>query len=157
VKLNKYEKIYTVLFVASIVAGTINGAVNLDYYMCCEDSLKPPESFTPFTFFSANYALSLGEMVTGGIASLYINFHTFSITSSYLASQNILYAMPVLFIHGTLELAGGLLLALVGFSFVERKIFKLKSKLKYDRLFVYGTALIFIGSVVEYGLLKLAG
>jgi hypothetical protein len=156
-RFNKYERIYIVIFVASIVVGMINGAMNMNYYKCCEDSLNPPQGFTPLTFFSANYVLSLGEMVTAGVASLYINFHTFSITSSYLASQNLLYTMPVLLIHGGLELVGSLLLALLGFSFIERKFFKVKSKLMYDRLFVYGTALIFLASIIEYGLLKLAG
>ena len=155
--LNKFEKIYVALFVGSMVAGIVYGAANVDYFKCCESALEPEEGFTPLTFFSSNFILALAEMVTAGVASLYLNFHTFSITASYLASQNALFTLPFLFIHGSFELVGSLFLALAGFSFVERKAFKIKSRLKINELVVSGIALIFVGSIVEYGLLKLLG
>ena len=152
-KLNKLEKLYTVLFAGSLVAGIINGMVNVNYFTCCEDSIGVPEDGTSILkIFRSNFILSLTELFTAGISSLYYNFHTFSITSSYLLSQKALYTLPIILLVGGLELIGSLLMALTGFSFAER-LFKIKSKISYSMIF-YGVALIFLGAVVEYILLK---
>lgn len=154
--LNKFEKFYTVLFIGSLVAGIINGIINVDYFKCCEDAIGVPEEGTSaLKIFRSNFLLSLTELFTAGLSSLYYNFHTFSLTSSYLNSQDALYTLPIILLIGGLELSGSLLMALTGLSFIEQKLFKIKSKLKYKILFFYGVALIFIGAIVEYSLLKL--
>ena len=154
-KLNKFEKIYIVLFIGSIIIGIANGLMNLDYFKCCEDSIGiPAEGTNVLKIFSSNFLLSLTELLTLGISSLYYNFHTFSITASYLTFRGTIYILPIILLIGGLELAGSLFMGLTGFSFVERKLFKIKSKLDYRTLFFYGVALIFIGAVVEYLLLR---
>lgn len=154
-KLNKFEKIYIVLFIGSLLAGIINGIINVDYFKCCEDAIGIPEGGTSaLKIFTSNLILSLTELLTAGMSSLYYNFHTFSLTSSYLVSQSALYILPIILLIGSLELVGSLLMALMGFSFVERKLFKIKSKLDYMTLFFYGVTLIFIGAVIEYLLLR---
>jgi len=152
-KLNKLEKIYILIFLGSLLAGIINGAIDKSYFTCCEDAIGvPPEGTSVLKIFQSNFILSITEMLTAGLASLYYNFHTFSITSSYLISQNALYAIIIILLIGSFELLGSLLMALIGISFVE-KLFKIKTKLNWTLLF-YGVALIFIGAVVEYLLLK---
>lgn len=154
--LTKFEKIFISLFIGSLVAGIINGLVNLNYFKCCEEFIGvPAEGTSVLKIFQSNFILSLTELVTAGLSSLYYNFHTFSITSSYLNSQSALYALPIILLIGSLELLGSLLMALIGFSFVEKKLFKIKSKLGYRKLFLYGTTLIFIGAMIEYLLLRL--
>ena len=153
-KLNKFEKIYIVVFVGSLLLGIINGIVNVNYFKCCEDALGVPEEGTSaLKIFRSNFLLSLTELFTAGIASFYYNFHSLSLTSSYLAYQRVLYTLPIILLIGSLELIGSLFMALIGLSFVER-LFKIKSKLDYKILFFYGTALIFVGAVIEYLLLK---
>ncbi len=154
-ELNKFEKIYIFLFLGSIVGGIVNGIISSDYFTCCEDSIGiPKEGTDALKIFRSNFLLSLTELFTAGLSSLYYNFHTFSITSSYLNSQGSLYTFPIIFLIGSFELAGSLLMALTGFSFVERKLFNIKSKFEYKSLFFYGVALIFIGAAVEYMILK---
>ena len=153
--LNKYEKIYAVVFLASIITGIINGLINLDYYKCCEESIGVPKGGTSvLKIFSGNFFLSLTELLTAGLTSIYFNFHTFSLTSSYLSSQGIIYMLPIILLIGFLELLGSVFMGLVGFTFIERKLFKLKSKLNYTTLFLFGVAFIFIGAVIEFLLLK---
>lgn len=154
--LNKFEKIYIILFIGSLVAGLINGVMKVEYFKCCEDAIGVPEEGTSILkIFTSNFLVSLTEMLTAGISSLYYNFHTFSLTSSYLNSQNALYTLPIIFLIGGSELVGSLFMALIGLSFVEQKIFRIKSKLDYRTLFLYGTSLIFLGAVIEYLLLRL--
>ena len=156
-KLTKLEKIYIILFLGSLVAGVVNGTIDIDYFKCCEDAIGVPEEGTSvLKIFRSNFLLSLTELLTAGIFSLYYNFHTFSLTSSYLISQNALYTLPIILLIGSLELVGSLLMALTGFSFVER-LLKIKSKLDYKILFFYGAALIFVGAVIEYLLLRSLG
>lgn len=153
-KLNKFEKIYTILFLGSLATGLINGMVNVEYFKCCEDAIGIPEEGTSaLKIFTSNFMLSLTEMFTVGITSLYYNFHTFSLTSSYLASQGAIYTIPIILLIGSLELIGSLFMALTGINFVERR-FKIKSKLNYTTLFFFGAAFIFVGAVIEYLLLK---
>jgi len=153
---NNFEKIYIVVFIISLLAGIGYGLIDKDYFTCCEDSIGVPEGGTnPMKIFSSNYFISLTEMITAGLSSLYFNFHTFSITSSYLNSQGTLFTLPIILAIAFFELTGSLFLALTGLSFVEKKLFKIKSQLKPKELFFYGTALIFIGAVVEYALLSL--
>ena len=86
--LNKFEKLYIVLFIGSILVGIAYGLVNKDYFKCCEDAIGIPEEGTnPIKIFTSNYLLSLTELITAGISSLYYNFHTFSVTSSFLNAQ----------------------------------------------------------------------
>jgi hypothetical protein len=154
-QLNKFEKIYIMIFFGSILAGIVNGAIDENYFVCCEDSIGVPEEGTSaLKIFTSNFLLSLTELFTAGISSVYYNFHTFSITSSYLISQDALYMIVIILLVGSLELVGSLIMALAGFGFVERKLFRLRSKLDYKLLFLYGTALIFSGAVLEYVLLK---
>ncbi len=153
--LTKFEKIYTVLFIASLVAGTINGVLNRQYFTCCEDAIGvPPEGTSVLKIFSNNFLISLTELVTAGATSLYYNFHTFSIASSYLLSQNAFYMIVIILAMGSFELVGSVLMALIGVTFIEQKVFKIKSKLRYSTLFFAGTALIFVGAVIEYTLLR---
>lgn len=153
-KLTKFEKIYIILFIGSLTAGIVNGVINIDYFKCCEDAIGVPEEGTSaLKIFRSNFLLSLTELLTAGISSLYYNFHTFSLTSSYLSSQNALYTLPIILLIGSLELIGSLFMALTGVSFVERLV-KIKSRLDYKVLFFLGTALIFIGAIIEYLLLR---
>lgn len=151
---NKFEIGYIIIFVISLLAGMSYGLIDKDYFTCCEDVIGVPEEGTSIMrIFSSNYFLSLTEMITAGISSLYFNFHTFSITSSYLNSQDTLFMFPIILVIAVFELIGSLFLALTGFSFVEKKLFKIKSQLEFKQLFFLGTAFIFIGAVVEYLLL----
>ena len=152
---NKLEKIYINHFVGSLTLGIINGVINVNYFKCCEDAIGIPEGGTDtLKIFTSNFLLSLTELFTAGISSLYFNFHTFSLTSSYLVSQSALYTLPIILLIGSLELVVSLLMALTGISFIERKLFKIRTKLEYKILFFYGVALIFTGAAVEYLLLK---
>lgn len=152
--LTKFEKIYIIIFIASILAGMAYGLVDRDYFKCCENSIGvPKEGTSPMKIFTSNYFLSLTEMLTAGLSSLYFNFHTFSITSSYLNSNGEMLTLPIILFIGIFELTGGLLLALAGFGFVERKLLKIKSRLKFWQPFLLGTALIFIGAIFEYMIL----
>ncbi|MFH0890309.1 MAG: hypothetical protein V1836_04205 [Candidatus Aenigmatarchaeota archaeon] len=154
-KLNKLEKSYIILFALSLLAGILYGLLDKDYFKCCENVIGvPQEGTSTLKIFTGNYLLSLTELFTAGLSSLYFNFHTFSVTSSYLSSRQELFALPVVFFIGVFELAGGLFLALTGLIFAE-KLLKIKSKLKPKELFLYGTALIFFGAVVEYLLLSM--
>ncbi len=153
-KLTKFEKIYIVLFIGSLIAGVVNGIIDIDYFACCEESIGVPEEGTSILkIFKSNFLLSLTEMFTAGLSSLYYNFHTFSLTASYLNSQNSLYTLPIIFLVGLFELAGSLFIALTGLIFVE-KFFRIKSKFNYKPMFFYGVALIFVGAVIEYTLLR---
>ncbi len=155
-KLNKFEKIYIILFFGSLAIGIINGTINKEYFTCCEDAIGVPEEGTSaLKIFRSNFLLSLTELFTAGLSSLYYNFHTFSVTSSYLISQNALYNIPIILLIGSFELVGSIFMALTGISFIERTIFKIKSNLDYRTLFLYGTTLIFVGAVIEYMLLTL--
>ncbi len=153
--LNKFERIFIVAFTGSIVAGIINGMVDTSYFQCCEDAIGIPEEGTSvLKIFTSNFMLSLTELFTMGISSLYYNFHTFSVTTSYLSSQGALYMLLIILLIGSFELVGSLCMALTGFGFVEKKLFKIKSKIDYKTLFFYGVSLIFIGAAIEYLLLK---
>lgn len=153
-RLTKFEKIYIILFIGSLAAGIVNGVINIDYFKCCEDAIGVPEEGTSaLKIFRSNFLLSLTELFTAGISSLYYNFHTFSLTSSYLSSQNALYTLPIILLIGSLELIGSLFMGLTGVSFVERVV-KIKSRLDYKVLFFLGTALIFVGAIIEYLLLR---
>ena len=144
--LNKFEKFYIILFTSSILVGITYGLINQDYFKCCEDAIGVPEEGTsPIKIFTSNYLLSLTELITAGVSSLYYNFHTFSVTASYLESQNALYMIVIILLIGGFELVGSLLMALTGFSFVEQNILKIRSNLNYRTLFLYGTTLIFVG------------
>lgn len=154
--LTKIEKIYIILFIASLFAGVAYGLIKTDYYKCCEDVIGiPPEGTNPIKIFTSNYLLSLSELVTAGLSSFYFNFHTFSVTSSYLNSQGGLFTLPVILFIGVFELIGSLFLALTGLSFVERKFLKIKSNLKFLEMFLFGTSFIFVGAIIEYLLLQL--
>ncbi|MBI2543574.1 MAG: hypothetical protein HYW24_05320 [Candidatus Aenigmarchaeota archaeon] len=154
-KLNNFEIAYAVVFILSIIIGIGYGLIDKEYYKCCEDFIGVPEEGTsPMKIFSSNYLISMTELATAGLSSLYFNFKTFSVTSSYLNSQGELFVLPVIMIIGIFELVGSLCLALAGFSFVERMV-KIKSRLKFAQLFLLGTALIFIGAVVEYLLITI--
>ncbi len=154
-RFNKFELGYISVFIFSLLAGIFYGLIDKDYFQCCEDAIGVPEGGTSvLKIFAANFFISLTELITAGLSSLYFNFHTFSITSSYLASQKALFTLPIILAIGSFELVGSLLMALTGFSFLERKIFKIKSKSDYKILFFSGITLIFIGAVVEYLLLK---
>ena len=154
-KLNKFERIYITLFIGSLVLGIVNGIINVGYFKCCEDSIGIPEEGTSvLKIFKSNFLLSLTELFTAGLSSLYYNFHTLSLTSSYLISQSAMYTLPIILLIGSFELVGSLFMALTGFSFIEQKLFRIKSKLNYKIMFFYGVALIFVGAVIEYLLLK---
>ncbi len=153
--LTKYEKIYICIFLGSLIAGIINGVIDTDYFLCCEESIGvPDEGTSALKIFQNNFILSVTEMFTAGLSGLYFNFHTFSIASSYLNSQNALYTLIFIIILGSLELIGSVLMSLIGITFIERKVFKIKTKLKYNVLFFLATALIFIGAVIEYVLIS---
>ena len=156
IKLVKLEKIYVSLFVLSIIIGLLYGFYDKNYFKCCDDSIGVPEGGTsPIIIFTGNYLISLSELITLGISSLYFNFHTFSVASSYLNSQGTLFILPIIFVVGIFELVGALLMGLTGFVFVEKKLLKIKSKLDSEILFFCGTGLIFIGAIVEYLLIQL--
>ncbi len=153
---NKLEKSYTILFALSLFTGILYGMVDKDYFKCCENAIGVPKGGTStLKIFTGSYFLSLTELFTAGLSSLYFNFHTFSVTSSYLSSRQELFALPVILFVGIFELAGGLLFGLVGLALAEKKLFKIKSKLKPKELFLYGTSLIFVGAVFEYLLVTL--
>ena len=153
-KLNKLEKYYAALFVISLFAGIIYGVIDKEYFKCCRDAIGVPKGGTSvLKIFAGNYFLSSVELLTAGLFSLYFNFHTFSVTSSYLNSQGWLLALPVILFIGIFELAGGLFFGLAGIRVAEN-LLKIKSQLKPKELFIYGTGLIFIGAVVEYLLIS---
>lgn len=155
-KLSKFEKIYIGIFIISALAGIVYGLFDKDYFKCCEEFIGVPEGGTnPIKIFTSNYFLALTELITAGISSLYYNFHTFSIISSYLNSQGGLLTLPIILFISSFELIGSLFLALAGISFVETRIFKIKSKLEFLSMFLAGTSLIFVGAVIEYLLLTL--
>ncbi len=155
-KLTALEKWYSTAFFMFIVAGIGYGIVDREYYLCCEDFVGVPEEGTsPMEIFSNNYFLGIAEMLTAGLFSLYLNFHTFAVSSSYLYANGQLIALPIIFLIGILELAGSLLLGLVGISFVERKLLKIKSKLDWKHLFFIGTVFIFLGAIIEYFLISI--
>lgn len=155
-KLTRLEKLYVSLFVVSILAGLIFGFIDKTYYKCCEDAIGVPlEGTSPIKIFADNYLISISELITIGISSLYFNFHTFSVASSYLNAQGTLYILPIVFLIGAFELVGALCMGLVGFVFVEKKLLKIKSTLDSEILFFCGTGLIFLGAVIEYLLVSI--
>lgn len=155
-KFTKLEKWFAILFIASIGAGVVYGLVDPSYYLCCEEYLGvPKEGSSPIEIFSNNYFLGLIEMFTAGLFGIYLNFHTFSTASSYLYTNGQLIGLPILVVIGFLELAGSLLLGLVGISFVERTLLKIKSKLDWKQLFFLATILIFLGAIIEYFLITI--
>lgn len=154
-KTNKIENIYICIFVFSIIAGMIYGVVNKDYYKCCESALDIEEGDNAGTIFVSNFLLAGTNLVTAGISSFYLNFHTFSITSSFLYSQGILFALAFLFSYGFFEFFGVMLFGLAGLSLFEKKILRKNSFLKDCHLVAYGTALLLVGAVIEIGLVYL--
>jgi len=149
---NEIEGIYIYLFIISILAGMWYGIYDKDYYKCCENALNMTEKDNVATIFISNLFLSATNLVTSGVSILYFNFHTFSITSSFLYSQGTLIMLPFLFIHGFFEIFGALLFSLAGLSIFEKKILKKKSFLKGSRLLAYGTILLLIGAFIEFSL-----
>ncbi|MFH1105667.1 MAG: hypothetical protein V1731_00435 [Candidatus Aenigmatarchaeota archaeon] len=148
--MNRLEKCYSLLFAFSLLAGIAYGLFDNDYFKCCEGSIGVPEEGTSvLRIFSGNYLLSLSEFFTVGLSSIYFNFHTLSVTSSYLNSTGSLVTLPIILFIAFFELCGSLLIALSGLSILER-LFGAQSKLKPKELFVYGTALVFVGAIVEY-------
>ena len=156
INFTKLEKLYVSLFVVSILAGLAFGFIDKTYYKCCEDAIGVPAGGTsPIKIFADNYLISMSELITIGISSMYFNFHTFSVASSYLNAQGTLWILPIVFLIGIFELVGAICMGLVGFVFIEKKFLKIKSKLDSELLFFYGTGLIFIGAVIEYFLISI--
>ncbi len=148
--MNRLEKCYSLLFALSLLVGIAYGLADRNYFKCCEGSIGIPEEGTSvLKIFSGNYILSLTEFLTAGLSSIYFNFHTLSVTSSYLNSTGRLFTLPLILFIALFELCGSLLIALSGLHILER-LLGAQSRLKPKELFVYGTALIFIGAVVEY-------
>lgn len=149
-KLNRVEKIYIFLFILSIITGVVNGVLNKTYFQDYESSLDLSPGETGLTIFFKNFILSAVNLVTAGLSNFYFVFITFSISASYLYSQGILLALPLLFIHGSFELIGTMFFGLIGLNFFERKILKFKSRLKIKKLLIYGLILLAIGATIEY-------
>ncbi len=154
-KTNKIEKIYIYIFLASIVAGIIYGALDTNYHKSYQESLELQPGENSATIFFSNFVLSAANLVTAGIASLYFNFNTFAIISSFLASQGTLFGLPLFFPVAFFEFFGVMLFGLSGLSLVERKIFKRKSALKIWSLLKYGMVLLVFGALIEVGLIYL--
>lgn len=154
-KTNKIENIYIYIFIFSILLGIVYGIFDKNYYKCCETSLAMTENDNVLTIFFSNFFLAAINLITAGISILFINFHTFSITSSYLNSQGTLFALPFLFIHGFFEMFGVLLFGLTGLSLFEKKILRRKSLLKWSRLLGYGAIFLLLGAFIEIGLFYL--
>lgn len=154
-KTNEIEKIYVYIFILSILSGMVYGIANKDYYKCCETVLDMQEGDNAGTIFISNLFLSVTNLITAGVSSIFINFHTFSITSSFFYTQGTLFALPFLFVHGSFEIFGVMLFGLNGLSLFQKKILKRKSSLKNLYLLAYGTIFLLIGSLIEIGLLKL--
>jgi hypothetical protein len=150
-RINKTETIYIYLFILSILLGIFHGLVNKNYYKCCESSLEMTEKDNIITIFISNFFLSITNLITAGASSLYLNFHTFSITSSFLNSQNSLIALPFMFTYGFFEMFGVLLFGLAGLSFFE-VILRRKTFIKKANLLIYGIIFLLIGATLEIGL-----
>jgi len=149
-KLNKVEKTYIILFVFSILAGILYGVINKNYFKSYESALEFAEGETSMTIFAKNFILSAINLITAGVTSFYFNFTTFSIASSYLYSSGMIFALPLLFIHGSFEMLGSMFFGLVGLNLLEKKIIKLRSRLKTEEVFWFGVILLFVGAVIEY-------
>lgn len=148
--MNRLEKCYSLLFALSLLAGIAYGLSDKDYFECCKESIGiPEEGASMLKIFSGNYILSLTEFLTAGLSSIYFNFHTLSVTSSYLNSTGRLAALPLIVFIAVFELCGSLLIALSGINILER-LLGVRSALKPKELFVYGTALVFVGAAWEY-------
>lgn len=154
-KTNEIEDIYIYVFIISILVGISYGIFNKDYYKCCETALNMTEKDNVATIFFSNFFLAATNLITVGVSILYFNFHTFSITSSYLNSQGTLLTLPFLFIHGFFEMFGVMLFGLTGLSLFEKKILRKKSLLKGLRLLSYGMIFLLIGAFIEIGLFYL--
>lgn len=95
--------------------------------------------------------------LTGGIGGLLGNFITFAAIAGLLEARvSLVGAVFVLLIlFGTFEpfeLGGFLCFAIVGFTGLERVVWKRKTKLRRVRFLMLGTALLFVAAVIEWSL-----
>lgn len=151
---NRIEKIYSLIFVLSILSGIFYGLINQDYYKCCEETLSLQLGENNFTIFARNFLLSGVALITGGFSSFYFVFLAFAIGSSFLASSGEILAIFFVILFGSLELIGVFLFGLIGFFIFERKALKEKSNLKTKRIAIIATILLFVSAVIEYIIVK---
>jgi hypothetical protein len=108
--------------------------------------------------FLHNFRNDILFILTGGTFALFSNFVTFAaISGLYVARHaSLLVAVLVTAIafgtYGTFEMLGHLCFGLIGFTFLERILLKKKTRLRRIPLFLSGSALIFLGALLESSL-----
>jgi len=117
---------------------------------------EPPPTLA-ISIFSHNFLVGIVSALTGGIGGLLANFITFAVIAGLLEARvSLVGAVFILLIlFGTfepLELGGFLCFAIVGFTSLDRVVWKRKTKLRRVRFLMLGTALLFVAAVIEWSL-----
>lgn len=151
---SRFEIYYVYAFLLSIVLGIVYGFADKTFYYATIPYL--PRSESAFAIFLHNFSLDLVSIVTGGIFGLLSNFVTFSVLSAGLEVRHVGLLKTILIVglalcaYGILEITGRLCLSLTGFTYLERIVWKKTTRLRRDRIFVLGTALVFVAALTEW-------
>ncbi len=166
-ELSNHEKHYAYVFVLSAVAGSVFGLFNqslaLTFLRRFRQAISEPAPTHPLSIFSHNFVVGLLSVLTGGISMLLSQFLTFAAVTGLL---RLIAVLPVAHIPLTLivilsigfmvvlivEQGGFLCFSVVGFTGLERIVWKRKTKLRRIRFLLLGTFLLFIAAILEWWL-----
>ncbi len=148
------EIYYIYSFLLSIALGIVYGLFDKTWYYTAV--ARFPRSESPLGIFVHNISIDLLSVVTGGIFGLFSNFLTFSVISALFGALHVGFLRVIVVTglvfgsYGLLEIAGHLCFGLVGFTYLERLVWKKETQLHRDHLFMLGAALIIVAASLEW-------
>jgi len=160
-ELNTSERHFIYAFFLSSALGFVLGLFVTAVYpiasMPFQMAVVSKPHFThAISLFSHNLLVAIVSALTGGIGGLFSNFITFALVAITLNSRvSLVGAIFLLFAYcmfEPLELGGCLCFAIVGYTGLEKLVWKRKTRLRVGRFLILGTALLFIAAVIEWSL-----
>jgi hypothetical protein len=163
--LNKHEKYYGLLFLLSMFLGAAYGSFDKTIYIIAREQL--PKSPTILDIFLHNITVDLISTLTGGVFGIISNIVTYSIFPGMFENAfadrgmsfvgviaaiiAIVITLVVVFAtYGALEMVGHFCFGLVGFTFLERLVWKEKTNLRRVNILILGTVLMLAAAVIEW-------
>lgn len=141
--LKKYKyKIFTVIFVLTIVSGFVYGIYNEGYYKKFGDIFK--EECDMFCIFSNNFKTGIYGFFTLGSVELIGIFNAFAFISSILIENNAFIILLPTLIHGIPEMLGFLYFGFASIALVSMEWNRM------GKLLLVAGILLFVASFLEF-------